>query len=214
MRRRGFLGALSLGCWPFGFVRAADESQIPSTSRALLGLASKDAAVFKGSCWIVTEYHSGCVSGLLEVAQSDGNGKEESLCIRFALETLGRLNCVQVIPLCIQRLDFVHRTGFASESDLYLGPYPFARCLANFEKVGVDAALDYLGKGNSDHESEQRLALFAYVLQAAYVNVRVKKGTAVDYATSYQAPGKRKSLDEVVELIQLSPSTLGKMIEQ
>jgi hypothetical protein len=58
MRRRGFLGALSLGFWPFGFVRASDESTLDGTSNALLGLDSKDLATFRESCGIISNRHA------------------------------------------------------------------------------------------------------------------------------------------------------------
>jgi hypothetical protein len=202
-----------LSFWSFGYVRAAEESELPSTLRAWQGLDSKDPKIFTESCWIISEFHSDCIGRLLEIARSSENGKDESLRIRRSVETLGKLHCIQVIPLCIQRLDFEHRTGFASESDPVLGHYPFARCLANFGKVGVDAVLDYVGYGNSDNVSKRRLALFAFILQAGYVGVRVKRGTVVDYAKSYQRPDTRNKLDEVVRMIQLSPNDLREMIE-
>jgi hypothetical protein len=177
------------------------------------GLDSKDAALFAASCGIISEFHSECIDRLLNVAESTDDGKNESARIGWAVQTLGKMKCIQIIPLCIRRIDFTHSTGYASDSDPVLGDYPFARCLANFEKLGLDAILEYLGYGNSDRESKRRLALFAYAAHGGYVNVRVKKGTVVDHAKSYKGPQTRKNLDEMIRLLQLSLSDLGKLIE-
>jgi hypothetical protein len=183
-------------------------------SRVNRGLDSKDLATFRESCGIISNLYASYVQRLLEIASSRENGKDEGFRIRFAVETLGNLKCLQVIPLCIERLDFANRTGYVSESDPFLHGLPFARCLANFEKPGVDAVLDYLGYGDNPKDSERRLAIFSYVLQAGFENERLKGTTLIDYAKSHKRPRSGKHLDQVIKLLQLSPSDLGKMIEQ
>jgi hypothetical protein len=183
-------------------------------SRINRGLDSKDLATFRESCGIISNLHASYVQRLLEIASSREDGRDEAFRIRFAVETLAYMKCLQVIPLCISRLDFVNRTGYVSDSDPFLHDLPFARCLADLGKPSVDTVLDCLAYGKWEKESELRLALYAYVLQAGFTNERLKGRTLIDYAKSYKGPRTTMNLDKVIELLQLNPSDLGKMIEQ
>jgi hypothetical protein len=90
---------------------------------------------------------------------------------------------------------------------------PFARALADFGKPGIDTVIDYLEVGDSDKESRERLALFAYVVKAAFELVPVKRGTAHDYVRRYRGDQPSKALDTLIKYLQMDYAELSKLIK-
>jgi hypothetical protein len=206
--------ALAVTVSAYGLLRvhSQEPSRIQTASDALRGLRSQDERDFFDSCETIANVYSASVEALLKVV-NDRQQDQHSTRVRKALVALTRLSCEQAIPACIKQVDYEHRTNIAFEHDPILEDRPFARALADFGKPGIDTILDYLAVGDSDGESPQRLALFAYVIQAAYETVPARNRTAYEYAIRYRGDSRRKSLDVVIKHLQEGPEKTRRSIK-
>jgi hypothetical protein len=194
------------------FVHAQEPHQPASVPEALHGMRSRDIATFAVSCETFKNLYSDSVDGLLRIAKGPDEPGDEAR-IRKAIETLAALHYVPAIQLCIQRVDYIHDIPFASESDPILEDMPFARALADFGRPGVDAVLEYLIHGNAERESELRLLLFAFVLQAGYLADRQHESLQ-DYTIRYSRGRSSPSLERLLHYLRLDQSELARIIEK
>jgi hypothetical protein len=193
-------------------VHAQEPNRLANVPEALRGLRSRDMATFAVSCETFKNIHSDSLDGLLHIAQGPAEAGDE-LRVRKAIETLAALNYDKAIPLCIKRVDYVHAMPIASESDPILKDLPFARSLADFGRPGVDAVLEYLTHGNTEGESEERLLLFAFVLQGGYLLDRQYE-TLEDYTIRYSRGRSSPRLERLLQYLRLDPSELAMIIEK